>query len=162
MNVLVVGSGGREHTLAWKIAQSSRCDNIYIAPGNAGTESLGKNLDIAVNDFDGLASAISDNNIGLVVIGPEDPLVNGLRDYLLSLDGFEDLLIVGPGKDGAQLEGSKDFSKDFMEQNKIPTAAFRTFTKENIEEGYAYIEQQTVPIVVKADGLAAGKGVIIV
>lgn len=161
MNVLVIGSGGREHTLAWKIAQSKKCDKIFVAPGNAGTLSLGTNLDLGVNDFAGLAEAIKSKNIGLVVIGPEDPLVNGLRDYLQKVDGLQDLLIVGPGKDGAQLEGSKDFSKDFMQEFGIPTAASRTFTKENIEEGYAYIEGQKAPIVVKADGLAAGKGVII-
>ena len=161
MNVLVIGSGGREHTLAWKIAQSSRCDQIFIAPGNAGTDTLGTNLDIKVSDFAGLASAIKEHNIELVVIGPEDPLVNGLRDFLSDDSELTNLLIVGPGKDGAQLEGSKEFSKEFMAQNNIPTAAFRTFTKENIDEAYEYIETQTAPIVVKADGLAAGKGVII-
>jgi phosphoribosylamine--glycine ligase len=161
MNVLVVGSGGREHTLAWKINQSNQCDKIFMAPGNAGTQSLGHNLDLSVNDFEGLASAVKENNIALVVIGPEDPLVNGLRDYLQADEDLADLLIIGPGKEGAQLEGSKDFSKDFMQENNIPTAAFRTFTRENIEEAYNYVEQQTVPIVVKADGLAAGKGVII-
>ena len=161
MNVLVVGSGGREHTLAWKIAQSPRCENIYIAPGNAGTESLGTNLNIFVNDFDELTEAIRENEIDLVVIGPEDPLVNGLRDHLEAVSDLKNLLIIGPGRDGAQLEGSKDFSKEFMAENNIPTAAFKTFTRENIEEAYAYIENQTPPIVVKADGLAAGKGVII-
>lgn len=161
MNVLVVGSGGREHTLAWKIAQSNRCDTIFIAPGNAGTESIGTNLPISVNNFEALAHAIKENEIKLVIIGPEDPLVNGLRDYLHKVNGLENLLIVGPGKDGAKLEGSKDFSKDFMEQYGIPTAASKTFTKENIEDGYAYIDAQKAPIVVKADGLAAGKGVII-
>ena len=161
MNVLVVGSGGREHTLAWKIAQSPRCENIYIAPGNAGTESLGTNLNIFVNDFDELTEAIRENEIDLVVIGPEDPLVNGLRDHLEAVSDLKNLLIIGPGRDGAQLEGSKDFSKEFMAENNIPTADFKTFTRENIEEAYAYIENQTPPIVVKADGLAAGKGVII-
>jgi len=161
MNVLVVGSGGREHTLTWKIAQSKHCDNLFVAPGNAGTAALGTNLDIAVSNFEGLEKTIIENSIKLVVIGPEDPLVKGLRDYLHSVDRLKDLMIIGPGKDGAKLEGSKDFSKDFMQEFGIPTAASKTFTRENIEEGLAYIETQQPPIVVKADGLAAGKGVII-
>ena len=161
MNVLVLGSGGREHTLAWKIAQSNSCNNLYIAPGNAGTATVGQNLDITVNDFSGIARAIEKHDISLLVIGPEDPLVNGLRDYLQNQPGLQSLLVVGPDAAGARLEGSKDFSKTFMAANNIPTAAAKTFTAAEIEAAYDYIAGQQAPIVVKADGLAAGKGVII-
>ena len=161
MNVLIIGSGGREHALAWKIAQSDHCEKIYIAPGNAGTAALGQNLNIEVNDFAGIAETLLELNISMLVIGPEDPLVNGLRDYLQDNSNFSDLMIIGPDAAGAQLEGSKDFSKIFMEQNQIPTASFRTFTLNDIEAAYSYIDEQDAPIVVKADGLAAGKGVII-
>lgn len=161
MNVLIIGSGGREHALAWKIAQSERCDRVFVAPGNAGTQTIGDNLDIKVDDFDGIVSAIKANSIALVVIGPEDPLVKGLRNYLETIEGLEELMIIGPDAAGAQLEGSKDFSKAFMQNNHIPTAASRTFTVDALEEAYEYIESQPLPVVVKADGLAAGKGVII-
>ena len=161
MNVLIIGSGGREHALAWKIAQSDNSEEIFIAPGNAGTATIGRNLAIAVNDFTGIAQALLDFNISLLIIGPEDPLVNGLRDHLQKNIDFADLMIIGPDAAGAQLEGSKDFSKIFMEENQIPTADFKTFTIDNIEGAYNYIEEQNPPIVVKADGLAAGKGVII-
>ena len=161
MNVLIIGSGGREHALAWKIAQSDHCEKIYIAPGNAGTAALGQNLNIEVSDFAGIAEALFELKISMLVIGPEDPLVNGLRDYLQNNSNFSDLMIIGPDAAGAQLEGSKDFSKIFMEQNQIPTANFRTFTLNDIEAANSYIEEQDAPIVVKADGLAAGKGVII-
>ena len=161
MNVLIIGSGGREHALAWKIAQSDNSDKIYIAPGNAGTATIGQNLNISVNDFDGIAKALLEFNISLLIIGPEDPLVNGLRDYLKNNEDFASLMIIGPDAAGAQLEGSKDFSKIFMEQNQIPTAKFKTFTIDDIDGAYSYIEEQNPPIVVKADGLAAGKGVII-
>lgn len=161
MNVLIIGSGGREHALAWKIAQSDNSEKLYIAPGNAGTAAIGQNLNIEVNDFDGIAKALLEFNISMLIIGPEDPLVNGLRDYLQNNADFTNLMIIGPDAAGAQLEGSKDFSKIFMAENQIPTASFKTFTKEDIEDAYSYIDQQNVPIVVKADGLAAGKGVII-
>jgi len=161
MNVLIIGAGGREHALAWKISQSSNLDQLYIAPGNAGTATVGKNLNISVNDFTGITKALLEFNISMLVIGPEDPLVNGLRDYLQNNDSFSSLMIIGPDAAGAQLEGSKDFSKNFMEQNQIPTAIFKTFRKEDIDAAYDYIDEQVVPIVVKADGLAAGKGVII-
>jgi len=161
MNVLIIGSGGREHALAWKIAQSNHCDNIFIAPGNAGTAAIGSNINLAVDDFDGIAKLIIDKNIGLLVIGPEDPLVKGLHGFLKRQPKLSSLLIIGPDADGAQLEGSKDFSKDFMEENQIPTADSQTFTINTIDQAYQYIDSQTVPIVIKADGLAAGKGVII-
>lgn len=161
MNVLIIGSGGREHALAWKIAQSKNAEKIFIAPGNAGTAALGQNLDIPVNDFAGIAQALREFNISMLIIGPEDPLVNGLRDYLQKNKDFASLMIIGPDAAGAQLEGSKDFSKVFMEHNQIPTASFKTFTITDIESAYSYIDQQNTPIVVKADGLAAGKGVII-
>jgi phosphoribosylamine--glycine ligase len=161
MNVLVIGSGGREHALAWKIAQSDRCDNIFIAPGNAGTDALGTNLNIDVGDFDGIANAISTHEISLLVIGPEDPLVKGLRDFLLAKPEFKDLLVIGPDAAGAQLEGSKDFSKAFMLKHGVPAAGSKTYTKDTLNDALAYVEHQSLPIVIKADGLAAGKGVII-
>jgi phosphoribosylamine---glycine ligase len=161
MNVLIIGSGGREHALAWKVSQSNSSKNIYIAPGNAGTAAVGKNLDIGVNDFPAIAQALLEFDVSMLIIGPEDPLVNGLRDYLQDKPEFSNLLIIGPDAAGAQLEGSKDFSKIFMEQYGIPTATFKTFTSENIESAFNFIEEQSTPIVVKADGLAAGKGVII-
>jgi phosphoribosylamine---glycine ligase len=161
MNVLIIGSGGREHALSWKISQSNKTKKIYVAPGNAGTASVGINLDISANDFSAIAQAVLDFDITMLVIGPEDPLVNGLRDYLMNKSEFSSLLIIGPDAAGAQLEGSKDFSKIFMAQNEIPTATFKTFTADNINRAFNFIEEQTTPIVVKADGLAAGKGVII-
>ncbi len=161
MKVLVLGSGGREHALAWKIAQSPQCDKLLIAPGNAGTAQVGTNLALAVNDFAAIAETIRQQQIDMLVVGPEDPLVNGIYDYLRQEAGLQDLLIIGPDAAGAQLEGSKDFAKHFMQQNNIPTAAARTFVSGQEEEAYRYIATQTPPIVVKADGLAAGKGVII-
>jgi phosphoribosylamine--glycine ligase len=161
MNVLIIGSGGREHAFAWKISKSEKCENIFIAPGNAGTAKIGNNIDIGVNDFDSIAKAISEHNIDMLVVGPEDPLVNGIRDYFKSRSEFNDLMIIGPDAAGAQLEGSKDFSKIFMEENNIPTARSKTFTVSEIDNAYTYIDEQTAPIVIKADGLAAGKGVII-
>lgn len=161
MNILVLGSGGREHALAWKIQQSSRCDNLYVAPGNAGTKNVATNVDLAVNDFEGIAAFCIENNIELVVVGPEAPLVEGVVDYFKSRPDLQHIKIVGPGKDGAQLEGSKDFSKQFMLKHGVPTAGYKTFYSHNLEEGMDYIDGQTPPIVLKADGLAAGKGVII-
>ncbi len=161
MNILVLGSGGREFTLAWKMSYSFECEQLFIAPGNAGTSQFGENVDLDVNDFEGIGQFVLDHAIDLVVVGPEDPLVNGIRDYFESRDDLKDVLMVGPGKEGAQLEGSKDFSKAFMQRHDIPTAKSATFTKDTIEEGLSYLEGCQMPIVLKADGLAAGKGVII-
>lgn len=161
MNVLILGSGGREHAFAWKISQSPLLNDLFIAPGNPGTATIGTNLDLGVNDFKEIVQAIRDHQISLVLVGPEEPLVRGIRNFIESQDDLKHVGIVGPGADGAQLEGSKDFSKNFMHRYGIPTAASRTFTKETIEDGFIYLDQQTLPIVLKADGLAAGKGVII-
>ena len=161
MNILVLGSGGREHALSWKIAQSPACENLYIAPGNAGTDSVGQNVNLGVNDFEGIAAFVIANQVGLVVVGPEDPLVKGIRDYFQERPELSEVLMVGPGAAGAQLEGSKDFSKQFMEKYGIPTARSRTFTIDNLEEGLNYVSSHPTPVVLKADGLAAGKGVII-
>lgn len=161
MKILLIGSGGREHAFAWKITQSSHCKKLYIAPGNAGTSALGENVAIGVNDFEKLGSFCLEKAIDLVVVGPEEPLVRGIRDYFEAAAELKKIIIVGPGKLGAQLEGSKDFSKQFMARHGIPTAAYQTFTKENLNEGLAFIRKQTLPIVLKADGLAAGKGVLI-
>ena len=161
MNILIIGNGGREHAMAWKIRQSPNCDKLYVAPGNAGTAIVAENVDIGVNDFHKLGRLCQDQSIELVVVGPEAPLVNGIRDYFESDPWLKDILIVGPGKVGAQLEGSKDFSKQFMLRNQIPTAKARTFGVADIEEAFDYITTCKPPIVLKADGLAAGKGVII-
>lgn len=161
MNVLIIGSGGREHAFAWKIAQSPQLSSLFIAPGNPGTASLGTNLSIGVADLAGITQAIREHQIDLVVVGPEEPLVKGVRDYIESQDDLKHVGIVGPGAEGAQLEGSKDFSKNFMHRHGVPTAASQTFTKESIDAGLAYLDTQSLPIVLKADGLAAGKGVII-
>lgn len=161
LNILVLGSGGREHALSWKIAQSNLCNSIFIAPGNPGTAEIGENIDIKVNDFNAIRDFIREKSIDLLVVGPEDPLVNGIRDYLHGEGGLKNLKIVGPGKLGAQLEGSKDFAKQFMIRNEIPTAAAATFTREQLQEALNYLENQPGPFVLKADGLAAGKGVII-
>ena len=161
MNVLILGSGGREHAFAWKISQSNLLSQLFIAPGNPGTATLGTNLAIEVNDFEGIVAAIRANHIDLVIVGPEEPLVRGIRNFIESQPDLQQVGIVGPGSDGAQLEGSKDFSKNFMRRYGIPTAASKTFTKETIQNGLNYLEAQSLPIVLKADGLAAGKGVII-
>jgi len=161
MNVLVLGSGGREHALSWKIAQSSMLDQLFIAPGNAGTSDVGTNLDISVNDFDAIKNAVLDNNISLVVVGPEDPLVNGIVDFFESDSALQKIGIIGPSKKGAQLEGSKEFSKIFMEKNDIPTAKYLSVEKANLAEGKSFLEKLKAPYVLKADGLAAGKGVLI-
>lgn len=161
MNVLLIGSGGREHTFAWKIAQSHHCQKLYIAPGNAGTTNLGENVDINVTDFAKMQDFCLTHQIDLVVVGPEEPLVKGLRDIFEADDRTKHIGIVGPGKAGAELEGSKDFSKQFMKKHYIPTAAYETFSKDSIDEGVAYIRKQKLPVVLKADGLAAGKGVLI-
>lgn len=161
MNILVLGSGGREHAISWKISQSENCDKLFIAPGNPGTASLGENVSLSVGDFDGIANFIKENEVHLVVVGPEDPLVDGIHDYLID-EAKLDVKVVGPRKAAAQLEGSKDFSKQFMQRQNIPTAAYATFTVDQIEEGEKFLETMNAPYVLKADGLAAGKGVLII
>jgi phosphoribosylamine--glycine ligase len=161
MNILLLGSGGREHAFAWKIAQSPRCNQLFVAPGNPGTAEIATNVPLGVTDFPGISKFIQDHGIDLLVIGPEEPLVKGLVDYLHAQVGMEQLLVVGPSQLGATLEGSKDFSKQFMLRNGVPTAAYATFHAHQLAEGLAYLEQQSLPIVLKADGLAAGKGVLI-
>jgi len=161
MNVLVLGSGGREHAIAWKLAQSSQLENLYIAPGNPGTASLGVNVALSLTDFDGIASFALENNVQIVVVGPEDPLVNGIHDYFEDKEELSGITIIGPKKEGAIIEGSKDFSKAFMKKYNIPTAKYSSFSEENLESGYAYLEKMSPPYVLKADGLAAGKGVLI-
>ncbi len=161
MNILLLGSGGREHAFAWKIAQSPRCNQLFVAPGNPGTAEIATNVPLGVTDFSGISTFIKANAIDLLVIGPEEPLVKGLVDYLHAQEGLEQVLVVGPSQLGATLEGSKDFSKQFMLRNGVPTAAYATFHTHQLEEGLAYLEKQSLPIVLKADGLAAGKGVLI-
>jgi phosphoribosylamine--glycine ligase len=161
MNILIIGSGGREHAFAWKVRQSDQCDKLFVLPGNAGTAEIAENIDGSVTDFERIGRECIEKDIALVIVGPEVPLVEGIVDFFKTKAELQKILIIGPGKNGAQLEGSKDFSKAFMSRHNIPTAASRTFTKENFEEGVAYIHTQTLPVVLKADGLAAGKGVII-
>lgn len=161
MNILLIGSGGREHAFAWKIKQSDHCKKLFIAPGNAGTSEVGTNLPIQVTDFQSIKDCCIREHIDLLVVGPEEPLVKGLRNYLISHAETRELPVVGPDSVGAMLEGSKDFSKQFMEENNIPTAAYATFTEKNLDEGLAFIRKQNLPVVLKADGLAAGKGVLI-
>jgi phosphoribosylamine--glycine ligase len=155
MNILIVGGGGREHALAWKIAQSHHCDNLFIAPGNPGTASIGSNINIQVNDFEGLKKVALDNAIDLIVVGPEDPLVNGIYDYFLQDERTAHINVIGPSANAAQLEGSKAFSKHFMQRHAIPTASYAEFTQENYTAGLDYIKNHPLPIVLKADGLAA-------
>jgi len=162
MRVLLLGSGGREHALAWKIAQSSMLEELFIAPGNAGTKNLGKNLPIETTDFLGIKRAVIENQIDIVVVGPEDPLVLGLHDYFLSDSEIKHVGVIGPQKLAAQLEGSKDFAKEFMKRHTIPTAKYGTFTRETLEQGYKFLNAQQAPYVLKADGLAGGKGVLII
>lgn len=161
MRILLLGSGGREHALAWKINQSVWANPLYIAPGNPGTAQLGKNIDININDFDAVGKFCVAERIEMVIVGPEEPLVNGLYDYFKSNESLKDIYFIGPSKTGAQLEGSKAFAKAFMMRHNIPTAAYREFTLDNYEEGVKYLQEQPIPIVLKADGLAAGKGVVI-
>lgn len=158
MNILLLGSGGREHALAWKLKQSKHCDQLFIAPGNAGTAEIGTNLNIGVNDFAGIENAVNEHQINILIVGPEEPLVNGIYDHFKQ---NKELIIVGPSANGAQLEGSKAFSKQFMQRHNIPTAGYAEFTKENFEEGKQHIAKHSLPVVLKADGLAAGKGVVI-
>ena len=161
MKVLLLGSGGREHALAWKINQSERLTKLYVAPGNAGTAEIAEKVNIKVTDFEALANFVENNAIDMLVVGPEDPLVEGIRDYFEADARFARLMIVGPGKAGAILEGSKDFAKEFMFRHHIPTAGYLTVTKDNLEKGFAFLETLKPPYVLKADGLAAGKGVLI-
>ena len=161
MKVLLLGSGGREHALAWKINQSERLTKLYVAPGNAGTAEIAENVNIKVTDFEALATFVEYNAIDMLVVGPEDPLVEGIRDYFEADARFARLMIVGPGRAGAILEGSKDFAKEFMFRHHIPTAGYLTVTKDNLEKGFAFLETLKPPYVLKADGLAAGKGVLI-
>ncbi len=160
-NILILGSGGREHALSISLASSKNCGRLFIAPGNAGTAEVGVNVALNPLDFTSIAAFVKEKEIGLVVCGPEEPLVNGLRDYLESDTQLAHLPIIGPGKAGAQLEGSKDFSKRFMQRHQIPTASYQTFNQSQLEEALAYVAQHPLPVVLKADGLAAGKGVII-
>ncbi|MCX2495807.1 phosphoribosylamine--glycine ligase [Pedobacter sp. PF22-3] len=161
MNILLLGSGGRESAFAWKMSQSSYCDKLIIAPGNGGTGAYGTNININVNDFDAIKKVVLTENIGLVVVGPEEPLVNGIHDFFLADQTIAHIPVIGPKKEGAILEGSKDFSKQFMERHGIPTAASKSFTTETLEDGLAYLQNHALPVVLKADGLAAGKGVLI-
>ena len=161
MNVLILGSGGREHAFAWKIAKSSSCNNLFIAPGNAGTAEVGSNIEIGVNDFESIKKFVLLEGIEMVVVGPEDPLVNGIYDFFKEDEELQNISLIGPSKEGARLEGSKEFAKEFMFRHNIPTAKYKAFTKDNLEEGYAFLESLDAPYVLKADGLAAGKGVLI-
>ncbi len=161
MNILILGSGGRESAFAWKIAQSPKCEKLFIAPGNAGTSKYGTNVDIKTTNFQGLKTFSLDNNIDLVLVGPEEPLVKGIHDFFLADEQLKHIPVIGPQAEGAQLEGSKDFSKAFMQRHQIPAADSQTFTRETLQEGLAYLETAGLPIVLKADGLAAGKGVLI-
>lgn len=161
MRILLLGAGGREHALAWKIAQSKKCEKLFIAPGNAGTSQLGTNVDINANDFEALKNFTLDNHIDMVVVGPEDPLVNGIYDNFKNDARTASIPVIGPSKQGAVLEGSKDFAKGFMERHNIPTAAYATFDGTTVEEGLKFLETLEEPYVLKADGLAAGKGVLI-
>ncbi len=161
MVVLLLGNGGREHAMAWKIKQSPVCSQLYILPGNAGTANLGKNVNLSLNNFEGIASFVQENGIEMVVVGPEVPLVEGIYDFFRNHPALQDVMVIGPSRAGAQLEGSKAFAKAFMDEFGIPTASWRRFGQHQLEEGLDYIAAQTPPVVLKADGLAAGKGVLI-
>ncbi len=161
MNILLIGGGGREHAMAWKMAKSHHCDSLYIAPGNPGTASIGINVAIDSNDFVALKKFAIENLIDMIVVGPEEPLVNGIYDFFAKDEATQHINVIGPSAEAAQLEGSKAFSKHFMQRHHIPTAGYAEFTMENYEDGIAYINTHSLPIVLKADGLAAGKGVII-
>ena len=161
MNVLILGSGGREHAFALKLSESNKINELFVAPGNAGTHKIAKNITINITDFQALKKAVLENDIQMVVVGPEVPLVAGVHDFFLSDNELKNIPVIGPKKDGALLEGSKDFSKQFMQKHGVPTARYQSFTKENLEEGFAFLETLAPPFVLKADGLAAGKGVLI-
>ncbi|WP_242158117.1 phosphoribosylamine--glycine ligase [Aestuariivivens sediminis] len=162
MNILILGSGGREHTFAWKIAQSPKCKKVFVAPGNSGTAQIATNVPIGVNDFEAIKTLVLDKAIDMVVVGPEDPLVNGIHDYFLKEEALKDVKVIGPRQEAALLEGSKEFAKEFLYRHHIPTAAYESFTKDTVAQGYAFLETLNPPYVLKADGLAAGKGVVIV
>ena len=162
MNILLLGSGGREHAIAWKIAQSPKTDKLFIAPGNAGTAQVGENVDIKADDFAAIGEFVLTNDVKMVVVGPEAPLVEGIYDYFKGDARLKDIPVIGPSKSGARLEGSKDFAKAFMMRHGIPTARYKSISADSIEEGYAFLESLEAPYVLKADGLAAGKGVLIV
>ncbi|WP_157208635.1 phosphoribosylamine--glycine ligase [Mariniflexile maritimum] len=161
MNILILGPGGREHTFAWKIAQSPLCKNLFVAPGNSGTAAIATNVNIGVTDFGAIKNLVLDKKIDMVVVGPEDPLVLGVHDYFLNDDAIKHVKVIGPQKAAAALEGSKEFAKEFLFRHNIPTAAYESFTKETVEKGYTFLETLNPPYVLKADGLAAGKGVVI-
>jgi len=161
MRILLLGSGGREHAFAWKLTQSPLCESLFIAPGNPGTAKCGTNLPFSVTDFDAIKQTCIDKKIDLVIVGPEEPLVKGVTDFIISNPALRNIDVIGPGKNGAQLEGSKAFAKAFMMRHSIPTAAYKEFTLENYQEGVSYLKNHALPIVMKADGLAAGKGVVI-
>jgi len=162
MNVLILGSGGREHALAWKVSQSSSCNKLFIAPGNSGTMEVGQNVEINVTDFEKIKDLVIKEQVEMIIVGPEDPLVKGVYDFFNNDSDLQHISVIGPSKMGAQLEGSKNFAKEFMLRNNIPTAKYQTFTKENINEGFVFLESLEPPFVLKADGLAAGKGVLII
>ncbi|WP_295770860.1 phosphoribosylamine--glycine ligase [uncultured Mucilaginibacter sp.] len=161
MNILIIGSGGRESAFAWKLSQSTLCEQLYIAPGNAGTGQYGINVNLKVTDFEGIKALVLEKGINMVLVGPEEPLVKGIHDFFLADEQLMNVPVIGPQQEGAQLEGSKDFSKQFMQRHNIPTAASRTFTRDTLQDGLEYLATQGLPIVLKADGLAAGKGVLI-
>jgi phosphoribosylamine--glycine ligase len=161
MNILILGSGGREHTFAWKMAQSPLCNSLYVAPGNSGTSQIANNLEIKVTDFQAIKEAVLKYKINMVVVGPEDPLVQGVHDFFLNDEDIKHVSVIGPERAAAELEGSKEFAKEFLVRHNIPTAAYKSFNASNVEEGYAFLETLNPPYVLKADGLAAGKGVLI-
>lgn len=161
MNILILGSGGREHTFAWKIAQSEKVSKLFVAPGNAGTNKIATNVPIGVNNFEEIKTLVLKENIQLVVVGPEDPLVNGIHDFFLDDNELKNIAVIGPEKLAATLEGSKEFAKEFMMRHQIPTAQYKSFTSETVKDGFKFLEQLNPPYVLKADGLAAGKGVVI-
>lgn len=162
MRILLLGSGGREHALAWKISQSKRTEKLFIAPGNAGTNAVGENVNISATDFDTIAKFVKEQNINMVVVGPEDPLVKGIYDYFKSNDELKHIAVIGPSKAGATLEGSKEFAKEFMQKYGIPTARYKSINAQNLEEGLSFLDELKAPYVLKADGLCAGKGVLII
>jgi len=162
MNILILGSGGREHAFAWKINQSPLCNNLYVAPGNSGTATVAHNIDIPVGDFTSIKKAVLNYNVEMVIVGPEDPLVNGIHDKFLNDDALKHVAVIGPQKAAAQLEGSKEFAKEFLYQHNIPTAAYQSFRAQDLEKGFSFLETLSPPYVLKADGLAAGKGVLII
>ncbi len=162
MNILLLGSGGREHALAWKMAQSPKLNKLFVAPGNAGTSQVAQNVDLAVNDFEAIATFCLDKEVNMLVVGPEDPLVNGIKDFFTKQPDLQHIGVIGPDAESAQLEGSKEYCKQFMEKHGVPTAAYQSFTAESLAEGQAFLETLAAPYVLKADGLAGGKGVLII